>query len=330
MAFIEGSRIFTDSGFKPIEDIAGRDRVLVRNFLGEAQFTQPFAIKKRKYKGLVTELGGKNWRMTTTPDHTVVYDRADVPVGRNFKYVPAQDVDTNPNNRIYRQFKYYSEDDYKRENVVVRTDFGKTWKTISNEDWYILCAFVVDKGYLESTSRNYALNIYLKRATRDKELILLSDIFDRMGVTWSVFEDRTNDRWIVRVNNKNTLATKLIARLGSKKRARMYFPDKMIYKGSRDLVKLFLDQLFTDNNTYSSVNHRLIQSIELLCTLWGYNTVKKNANGAYTLELYNLTKTYSPTVKKSLDYEGYVYNIELFDGQVYVKNGAAPVWVNPK
>ena len=38
MAFIEGTPIFTDSGFKNIEDIGGRDKVLVRNFLGDAEF----------------------------------------------------------------------------------------------------------------------------------------------------------------------------------------------------------------------------------------------------------------------------------------------------
>lgn len=326
MAFIEGTRIFTDSGFKPIEDIAGHDRVLVRNFLGESQFTQPFAIKKSQYSGEITELAGKNWRITTTPNHIIVYDRDD----GKFRYTPAKDVDVNPKNRIYRKFKYYSEEEYKRENIVVHTEFGKVWKTISNEDWYILCAFVLDRGYLEPTGRNFALNIYLKRASRDAELRLLADIFDRMSVTWSVFEDRTNDRWIVRVNNKNTLATKLKARLGSKKRRKMYLPDKMIYSSSHDLVKLFLDQLFTENNTYSTINFKLVQSIELLCTLWGYSTVRRCTNGVYKLELYDLPRTYSPTSKNTLSYDGNVYEIKLFDGQVYVKNGTAPVWVNPE
>ena len=51
MAFPADTKVLTNRGWKKIEDVGGHDRVLTRNFLGDAQFTKPFAIKKKSYSG---------------------------------------------------------------------------------------------------------------------------------------------------------------------------------------------------------------------------------------------------------------------------------------
>ena len=353
MAFTEGTQILTDGGWKNIEDIAGRDRVLVRNFLGEGQFIQPFALKKKKYSGDITEIGGKYWNITTTPEHIIAYDRADRPTGDNFVYEPAKDVIPNPDNRIYRKFKYHTPEDYKKENIVIYNEFGKSWVNISNQDWFVLVGYVLCRGYLEPAGRKKALNIYLDRDKREDELVLLADILDRIGVKWSLIPSRTQDRWLIRVNPQNTLASKLIKRLGSKKRKKMYLSDKIIYNASKDEAKLLIETIVsaskrseTERGTvyqFHTNNERLVSTLSLLGTLNGYSMTsnimaKKGTDtgkgtlskDVFKLIIKPLPQTYSPTYTKTHDYNGSVYEIYLLDGQVYVKNEIAPVWVNPK
>lgn len=353
MAFIEGTPIFTDSGWKPIEEIAGHDRVLVRNFIGEAEFIQPFAVKKKKYNGKITKLGGKYWNITTTPDHIIAYDRDDKVRGRNFLYKKAKDVVCNPDNRIYRKFKYITPNDYKKENIVIYNQFGKSWITISNQDWFVLCAFVLLRGYLEPAGRRRSLNIYLNREKRADELVLLADILGRIGVTWTLIESKTDDRWLVRISPHNTLASKLSKRLGSLKRKKMYIPDIMIYNSSKELTNVFIktlidlskkpDTVVRDTYQFTNNNKRLIDTIALMGTLSGYSMTTKlqipkgtdQGRGALSKDIYrlfitNLSDSYSPTKKSEEDYKGYVYEMYLFDGQIYVKESTAPIWVNPK
>lgn len=353
MAFIKGTQVFTDSGWKNIEDIAGRDRVLVRNFIGEAEFIQPFALKKKKYNGKITELGGKYWNITVTPEHIIVYDRDDVPTGKNITYKPAKDVIPNPDNRIYRKFRYLVPEDYKKEAITVHDDFGERRLTISNHDWFTLVAYVLCRGYLEKTGRKYALNIYLDRDKRDDEIVLLADILDRIGVTWSLIPSNTDNRSLIRVNANNNLSRKLITRLGSRKRKNMYLPDTMIYKSSKELADTLIQTIISVSKRvdteiatsyqFHTNNERLVDSLAMLGTLWGYGMNKRvsakkgtdTGKGTLTKDVINLTinslpSTYSPTYKKTHDYNDNVYEIYLFDGQVYVKNGSVPVWVNPK
>lgn len=352
MAFIKGTNIFTNSGWKPIETISGNDNVLVRNFLGDAEFIQPFALKKRQYNGEIYEIGGRNWSFSVTPDHIVVYDRDDKVRGRNFVYEKAKDLEINADNRIYRKFKYITPEDYKKENIVIYDDFGKRWVTISNLDWFVLCGYVLLRGYLEPAGRRRALNIYLDRQKREDELVVLADILDRIGVVWNLIESRTDDRWILRVNPHNTLSSKLAARLGSLKRKKMFIPDKMIYNSSKELASTLIETIInvskrpetsSDSYQFTSNNVKLIDSLEMLCTLWGYSVSRKISahkgqdvgrgklkKDVYNLVITSLPQSYSPTHINKKQYNDYVYELNLFDGQVYVKDGTAPVWIDPK
>lgn len=354
MAFIKGTQIFTDSGFKNVEDIAGKDRVLVRNFLGDAEFIQPFALKKSQYDGEIVKIGARNWSFSVTPDHTVVYDRDDFPVGNNVTYTPAKDVEIHKNNRIYRKFKYLPPEDYKQETIVIHDEFGKRWVGIPNRDWYILIAYVLCRGYFEKGGpRKFALNIHLNRETRESELSELQDILDRLNVTWSLIPSYTDDRWFIRVSAKNTLASRIIKRVGSRKRKEMFLADKLIYNSSKELSTLLIDTIIklskrpetevSDSYQFKSNNEKLIESLVLLGTMSGYAMnssilAKKGESpmgGTLTKDVYNLrigtaNQTFSPTLKEVTNYSGSVYEIDLFDGQVYVKEKRSPVWINPK
>lgn len=354
MAFIEGTQVFTNSGFKPIEDISGHDKVLVRNFLGDAEFIQPFALKKRQYDGEMVQIGAKNWSFTVTPDHIVVYDRDDMPIGDNFTYQPAKDVELHKNNRIYRKFKYLAPEDYKPETIVAKDEFGKRWLSIPNRDWYVLVAYVLCRGYFEkSSSRKYALNIFLNKNNREEELSELQDILDRLNIPWSLIPSYTDDRWFIRIPAKSSLYSRIITRLGSRKRKEMFLADKLIYNSSKELATLLIDTIIKlskkpetevgDHYQFTTNNEKLVQSLVLLGTLWGYAMsptilAKKGESpmggtltkDVYSLRISNVPQTYSPTNKNSLDYKGYVYEIDLFDGQVYVKEKGNPVWINPK
>ena len=352
MAFIEGTPIFTDSGFKNVEDISGRDKVLVRNFIGDAEFIQPFALKKRQYDGEVIQIGARNWSFSVTPEHIVVYDRSPDVSGSDFRHEPAKNVTFDKNNRIYRQFKYVTPEDYKKETVIIKDEFGKRWSSVSEHDWFVLCGYVLCRGYFdEAGPRKKALTIYLDKDKREQEVTILADILDRIGVQWSLIPSFTNDRWMIRVKTNNSLSSRLITRLGSDKRREMYLPDKMIYNSSKALAKTLIDTLKSITRRpetdgpyrFTTNNDKLIDSLVLLCTVWGLGAMvrvvaeKGSDSGrgelrkdVLQLEITELTKTYTPKFIETHDYSGKVYDIDLFDGQVYVKGGRMPVWVNPK
>lgn len=354
MAFIAGTQVFTNSGWKNIEDVAGLDKVLVRNFIGDAEFIQPFALKKRQYDGEIAKIGGKNWSLSLTPEHIVVYDRAKTSDAPNFTYEEAEKIKPDQKNRIYRKFKYLPPEEYKKETITVQDEFGKRSVTVSNEDWFVLCGYVLCRGYLERVSpKKHVLYIHLNVDRYDYELSLLGDILDRIGVKWSMVPSYTDGRAMIRVGAKNTLASRLTTRLGSSKRKDMYLPDKMIYNSSKELATLLIETIIdatkradTERGAtyqFSTNNRKLAESLSLMGTLWGYGMrlsvyAKKGEDrgqgklrrDVMALVIHNLTETYSPTRVSRLPYDGYVYSIELFDGQIYVRDGSIPVWVNPK
>jgi hypothetical protein len=353
MAFIANTPILTDTGWKNIEDISGRDRVLVRNFIGDAEFIQPFAIKRKKYDGEVINIGAKDWSFTVTPNHIIQYDRQTHAGNHKYFYTPAKDMVINNENKIHRWFKYVASDEYKTEKVVYSDEFGKHWVTISNEDWFVLAGYVLCRGYIVSRGKRYGLNIYLNNDKLEEERTVLGDILDRMGVKWSLMPFRTIGRWLIFVNADNTLASRIIARLGSNKRREMFLPNKMVFSGSKQLASVLIKTMAStarrpeteDKDFYqiSTNNKELLDSVCLLCTLWGFSprlTIMARA-GTYTgrgklkKDVYSLTigkgmKLYTVSYINRNNYKGYVYGIDLLDGQVYAKEGSMPVWVNPK
>lgn len=322
MAFIEGTQIFTDSAWKNIEDISGRDRVLVKNFIGDAEFIQPFALKKKQYDGDVITSGAKDWSFTVTPDHT--------PTGDQFK----------------RNFHYMFSEEPKKEMIKIRDEFGTRTSTISDYDWYKLVGFVLTRGFVRTKPGKPMLYLFLEEDRIEEEIRILGDILDRIGVAWHVqYSDKTLPKIVV--SSKNTLVNRLITRLGSKKRKEMFLPDKMIYNSTKELSKLLIDTIKDtsrgETDQIVTTNKALIDSLTLLGTLSGYSvryyllseagkttsrgTTKKDS---YLLFIFPQVSQYSVIYRKKSIYSGYVYEIDIFDGQVYVKDGISPIWIAPK
>lgn len=351
MAFVEGTQILTNSGWKNIGDISGHDKVLVRNFLGDAEFIQPFAIKKKQYTGEVITVGAKDWNFTVTTDHRVVYEKSKKVKGTNMKSVPAKDLKIHLHHRIYRKFRYIFPDEPKREYVTIRDDFGRRRVIISNYDWYKLVAYVLCRGFIRMKPGRPMLMFLVSEEKADKELADIRDILDRIGVSWHIqHSDKTRIKLVV--SSKNTLAQRLINRLGSSVRKEMFLPDKIIYNSSKELAKLLIMtiiEISTNPDTKNSIcqistsNKKLIDSLSMLCMLSGYSvhsTLKSRVGDftgkgiakkdSYTFRIFKSPDTYSPRYIKKSNYSGFVYEIDLFEGQVYVKGGTMPVWVNPK
>jgi hypothetical protein len=335
MGFIKGSKIFTDTGWKKIEDISGKDKVLVRNFIGDAEFIQPFALIKYNYDGLINEIGGKNWGFSVTPDHTVVYDRDITAIGKNYIYSPAKDLNTKNSNRIYRKFRFSNPDNYKKEVIKINNQFGRHYSTVSNEDWFTLCAYMLKRGQID-TKNTPTLHLFIKD---EHESSILTDILDRIGVEWSLLK---RDRYFIRIKNNNNLAQRLMLRLGSSVRKDMYLTDKIIYNSNKYLAKIFFDVLLDKSGQYKC-GKKLADSLILFSTLHGYGMTKTLSIKAgtetkkalvkrdiYNIAITKLTASYSATYNIEQHYRGAVYSIDLFDGQVYIKEKIAPVWVNPK
>lgn len=352
MAFIEGTQIFTDSGFKKIEDIGGHDKVLVRNFIGDAELIQPFALKRTQYTGEVIKIGAKDWSFTTTPDHLVVYDDDKYAQGVNFKKEPAKSIVSSKNKRIYRKFKYIFSDDPKKETIRVRDEFGTRTVSISPQDWYKLIGYVLMRGFIRMKPGKPMLFLFLEEDRLEEEVTIIGDILDRLTVSWHVqYSSKTRPKIVV--SSKNTLVARLVTRLGSNKRKSMHLPDKMLYSSSKELTAVLIDTIIDASikpdtergNVYqiATTNTKLIDSLTVLGTLGGYSirSVLRNRAGeqtphgitkkdGYIIQISAPIDTYQPKYVKKLQYSGSVYEIDLFDGQVYAREGSKPVWVNPK
>lgn len=352
MAFIEGTEIFTNSGWKNIEDVSGHDKVLIRNFIGDAEFTQPYALKKKQYTGQVVKIGARNWSFSVTPDHSVIFDRDIGANGKKFQSTLAGKMVARPHYRIYRKFRYMFAEEPKKEVIIVRDDFGKRHVTIPEHDWYKLVGYVLCRGFIRMKPGKPMLHIFLDEDRVEDETKILGDIFDRLGISWHVqYSEKTRPKLVV--SSRNTLARRLITRLGSSKRKEMYLPDAMVYNSSKELSKLLIETVIEASiksttkrgNFYQLVttNLKFIETISLLGTLAGYSmrssvlfpAGQKTPHGetkktSYVLFIANPVDTYAPRYVKRRDYQGPVYEIDLFEGQVYVKEGTMPVWVDPK
>lgn len=324
--FVATTQIFTDSGFKKIEDVSGHDKVLVRNFIGDAEFIQPFALKKRQYEGEILTIGAKNWSFSVTPDH--------------------RDIDAE---KFVRTFKYMFPDQPPKEDINIRDEFGKRNVTISDYDWYKLMGYVLMRGFINKTNGKPSLWLFLKEDRAEEEIAILGDILSRIGVKWHIqYSEKTSPKIVISSNN--TLVNRVITRLGSAKRKEMFLTDKIIYNLNKELVNLLIDTIRDASGAKKgerwqlvTTNKALIDSLTLLGTLNGYSmwsTILKTAGtpsfkgvakkDSYILEIFTPTKLYTRKYTKKSTYSGYVYGIDLFEGQVYVREGTAPIWVSPK
>ena len=350
MAFVEGTKIFTDSGFKSIEDISGRDKVLVRNFIGDAEFIQPFALKKSYYNGEMIKVGGANWNFICTPDHVVVYNSGEYSEVPNYRFVPAGELKATKNDRIQRKFRYMIPDDQPREVIKVRDDFGTRHVTLDHEDWYILMGYMLTRGFIRQDGRKYTVFMYTRDGRIDEDIKILGGILDKYGIGWSLLYSAQP---MLKISSRNTIASRLITRLGSKRRKEMFLPDRIIFKSTREQIRTLIETIISNSigentkrgssYTLSTTNKALIDSLTVLGTVGGYSmsaTLKakagtrtnfgKTKKDSYNLKISRGHDTYSVGYSKKIDYSGPVYEINLFDGQVYVKGGSMPVWVNPK
>ncbi len=330
--FVADTQIFTDSGWKLIKDLAGKDRVLVRNFLGDAEFILPFAVKKKKYDGEVLQIGAKNWSFTVTPNHEVVYEIDD---SGKFRKVPAKDLTLTNHNRIHRKFKYFFSEEPTKENVKIHDEFGTRNLRIDDRDWYVLVGYMLSCGFINTKAGRPMLHFLLDEDKLEEQLRLLEDILGRIGLPYHVqYTEKTPPRLVV--SSKNTLASRLITRLGSSKRKEMHLPDKIIYQSTKELAKLLVETIVSGSQLVTT-NKRLLDDLMLLGTLNGLGmTISEKQpeqwtdKESYILQIYGISDTYQPKFKEKSLYSGYIYEIMLFEGQIYVKEGGMPVWINPK
>lgn len=324
MAFSPETKIFTDSGWKPVSDLRGRDRVLVRNFIGEAEFIQPFALKKRTYNGEVVRFGSTYWSVTVTPDHKVVYEN---------ETRLAADVSVDKHKFLHRRFRYIREDK-TNELLFIKNGDSTRQVSISDDDWYVLVAYTVLKGFI-SKDPNPRLKYFLTM----NNVLPLIEILDKWGVSWS---SRTVDKSVViTVNRDNNLPNKLKRFLGARARRDMRLPDKMIYGSSQALMKRFMSTVINlvakpsktrpNQLVFTSTNLRLLETIKDMCMFCGYSFSMSEVHGEYIVAIIpgNVSPWSVKFVEKSA-YSGEVYEIDLFDGLVYVTERSLPVWMSPK
>lgn len=339
MAFPAETKVLTTKGWKRIEDIGGHDRVLTRNFLGDAQFTKPFAIKKKDYSGEMISGGSYKYQFKVTPDHEIVYTDKH----GNVISTTAEDVPAKRDNKLKHKSRY-SPDNYLTPQKV-KYD-GREY-TINNLDWYKFVGFVLRRGGMDR--KRARLTLTLDKENVKKDLDLICPILDSMDLKWTLTEPN-----LVVISQKYNVAYKLSTALGSKTRKKMYIPDKMVYNVSieegRALIEMFIrtsrrDGEGVDGTTqFSTTNTKLMDSLEILGLLCGYTISWILSKPAGTKVQAGETKRDSYTVyvrpsvneisiirKNKIDYSGKVYEIDMFEDQLLIKeDGSLPIWMKPK
>lgn len=339
MAFIEGTQVLSETGWKNIQDVGGTDRLLVRNFIGDAQFEKPFAVKKRHYSGEIISGGSKTCKFKVTPEHQIVYtDRK----GRVHKTTAGEVVGKRGTYLKHRS--KYSPDRYIPPQKIKK---GNYTYEIDKLDWYKLCGFVLRKGQI--SKYHTRLILALDKQNPKKDMDLICDVLDRLKLDWNFTEPN-----LIVVSQKSNIASKLSRVLGSRFRKQMYIPDKMIYNASiedgRALIDTFIRASRRDGqgveNTvqFSTTNKKLIESLEILGLLCGYTIsyiLAKPAgskvpagvtkNDSYAVYVRNSVNEVSITNKKEVDYSGKVYEIDMFNDQLLIKEEeCSPIWMKPK
>lgn len=339
MAFVKGTRVLSENGWKNIEDVGGNDRLLIRNFIGDAQFEKPFAIKKRQHEGAIIVGNSKACEFKVTPDHEIVYttDRGDS-IKTTAKDVPAERGIFLKHRSRYSPDRYILSQKVKNGNYTYEVD---------KLDWYKLCGYVLRRGQI--SKYNTRLTLMLDKSDPKKDMDLICPILDNMNLEWSFTEPN-----LVVLSQKSNIAGKLARVLGSRFRKKMYIPDKMIYNTSIEhgsaLIEMFVQASRQDGNgvdstvQVSTTNKELIDSMEILGLLCGYtisNIVAKPAgaklpagvtkNDSYAVYIRKSLREVSLTDKTQRGYSGKVYEIDMFNDQLLVKEeGSSPVWMKPK
>lgn len=320
MAFSPETKILTRRGWKRIRDIGGRDRVLVRNFLGEAEFIQPFALRKSHYEGELVTFGSKYWAATTTPEHKIIYDKGEM---------KAENVKVDKHKRLYRKFRYIRED---RKGELIH--LKERTVSVSDEDWYTIVAYTLAKGYI-SKDKNPRLKFMLDY----EEMPPLVGLFDMWGITYNIGE--VNGNPVLTVNRDNNLARKLKRFLGARARREMGLPDKAVFSSSQALMKHFVGVFTTlaarpsqkrpKQLIFTHPSRNFAKSMEMLCLMVGFPF---NATESYGKQVCYVIPdsvgSWSVTFVEKTDYSGDVYDIDLFDGLIYVTERNLPVWLSPK
>ena len=340
MAFIAETEILTRRGWILVEELAGKDKILVKNFLGEAEFIQPFALKKKKYEDSVITIGTAFYEFTVTPDHIIGYTSG------NYKEETAKDFSPNKKKFLDRRFRYMSPPGISRQKVKFSDE---TDGYMDGSDWYRLLGYVVRKGYI-SSGNNPRLIFY----PDSNNLMGVKEILSTLGINW--YETtRDNGEKAVVARNTSNLANKLKLYLGSRQRKKMRLPDSLVYNTTKEHANILIQTVIesskvskkTDNGKYqwSSSNKDLIDSIELLGTFSGYSIRSKLVKPAgyrlpsglttkrpqYNVYIQESISSVCPRNKSFKHYSGSVYSIDILDGQVFVRNkGCLPLWINPK
>jgi hypothetical protein len=336
MAFTSETKIFTSNGWDYISNLRGHDRVLVRNFLGDAEFIQPFALKKRDYSGEIVTFGGKDWALSVTPDHKIVYNSQPNKIGQAPSNVTAKDVVPNHYGLMYRSFRYNQE--IKKTEILRIKNFGATRSvSISIEDWYTIICYTMLFSYTQIRKRHRPTIQYI--ADEDK-LLKLTAIFDSIGLRWSWNTKKVGAPQIS-LNQDSNLVSKLKLFTSSYRRRDMHWRDKAVYGASRGLIRHFIDTLIALDTkpiverpgqfSFSTINEKFMKNLEILCLLGGYGFTYGNEGwGLRARIITDPMKSWRVNFVEKKTYLGYIYELDLFEGLVYVTERSFPVWMSPK
>lgn len=344
MAFHKDTQIMTDTGWKLIKDIKGFDKVLVRNFLGEAHLMQPFAIELIKFRGRIHCLGNSYWNIKLSPRQEVFGFIDGEEHYKQVRNVPI--AETGKTFVFNRTATYVPEEEYKADMFTVFGKGFKKTKKMPPEDWYVLAAFILQRAMIYKTAMSKFgrgdIQISLNRKKEPEAFLILQGILNRAGIQFKEKGDRT-----IVISKRNTLFSLIKRRLGSWKREEMSIPLDMTYKGSKELVQSFIDTLRLlskrdtkrFNNNIIAGYDKMISSLEIMCYVHGIKAARSSTIKSTSLDgepketlrfgqYGQLASVIFHTDDKNDSHN--VYAVDILEGQVLARNEGYGIWVTPR
>lgn len=338
MAFIEGTQLLTTKGWKDIDEVCGSEKVLIRNFLGDAKFETPFAIRKSHYNGNVIRSGSGKCCIAVTEDHKVFYTNK---YGTGKKDTASEAFGKNG---VFIQHKSrYSPDEYLPRRVI---RFDERQVTVDTLSWYTFIGFVLRRSQI--TKDGMRLILTLDKNALEKDLSLICPILKKMRLKWNLVKPNR-----IVISQRHNIGRVLARLLGSRKRRDMSIPYKLMVDASiadaRALIETFAQASKRSSRErmegfqFVCSNKSLIDSLEVLGILCGYTTVSRMLKPAgtkipagetkrdsYTVSISPSTPNIPVTEREDYKYNGNVYDVDIFQTQLMVKEpGMLPVWMSP-
>ena len=336
--FSEDTEVLTEEGFKLFKDLKKKDKILTLNKEGYIEYNRPKELIKQKYKGKLIEFKNSKIDIQVTPNHKMyVRKRGE----KKFRMILACEEMNWGRAEMQKSAKWNGkEGSYFYLPKVKNSKFGNILK-IKMDDWLEFFGYYITEGCVYLRKRKRCINNkeyntidYNVLIAQDKQNVgnwkKIKSCLERLPFNYFDSDDHQ-----FRICNKQL--TSYLIKFGKSKEK--YIPIEFKNLSKRQL-KILLDALILgdgsrDGRSFYTSSIRLagdIQEILLKLGMAANNSVKDLRKKSCVYNMGILTNKFKDFLtpkypkKKIINYEGFVYCINVKNHIIYVRRNGKVVF----